>query len=109
MDEDVSGMNQRVALLRKHIREWKANNQLEVQALQAIYARHQKHKNDASSTTSPSEWLQIITDYEVELSNLSEGNYVQQDSIRVRQDQQITDLEVQIKATRSRKRGNTHI
>ena len=109
MNEDISGLNQRVALLRKHIREWKANNQLEVQARQEIYARHQKHKNDASSTTPLSEWLQIITAYEVEMSDLAEGNYVRQDSIRSRQDQQITELEGQIKATRSRQGGSRHI
>jgi hypothetical protein len=97
MNQETEWVQQRIALLRRHLREWKVNTALEVQARKVVIDRYREEKAHVSSKANPLKWAEMVAQHTQELTNLSTTKIQQRGLFKSRQSQESAELETQIK------------
>ena len=92
--------NQRLALLRKHVQEWKNHTLQEAQARNELVSKHQAEKDHIRQKSNPLEWANYLTLHVKRLTSLSIDGQQRWHTMRTRQEQETADLEERISAER---------
>ena len=95
-------VDQRLALLRTHVQEWKDNARQEAQARNELVSKHQSEKDQVHRRGNALEWANHLTLYGERLTNLASINEQRRQVMKSRQEQETADLEEHINQERSR-------
>ena len=100
MNQSDERTNQRLALLRSHVQEWKNHTLQEAQTRNDLISKHQAEKDQRQKLTAL-EWINYLTLYVERLTNLSIDGQRRWHIMRIRQEQETADLEERISRERN--------
>ena len=98
MNQPEEWTNQRIALLRSHVQEWKDKAVRETQARNELVAEQQVEKDNLRPKANAVKWAHCITRQVQRLTDLASANQQQTQLLRMRQQQETDDLEALIQA-----------
>ena len=102
MNQSEEWVDQRLALLRTHVREWKDNASQEAQARKELASKHQTEKEQVRQRGNALEWANCLTLHGERIINLALANDERRRFMKSRQEQETAALEERINQERSR-------
>ena len=100
MSQSEEWTNQRLALLRNHVQEWKNHTFQEVQARNDLVSKHQAERDQIQQKSTTLQWANYLVLHVERLTNLSIDGQQRWRTMRTRQEQETADLEERISAER---------